>query len=333
MKRIHFTAEDLMRTRVAPTIGVAAETFDSVRMLMDRGGGLAFRRWQVAVRGRLGEQALPLAALMPSRGPLVDVVSLAGSSASIDEAVEHLLGASRDLVRIELENIDFRPAHRSFARNLVDGDREARLQVASALRACHGLTVAPYWTAVRAHLTDARAAYADSLAEGGVDQLLRSLGGPLVRWRPPVLEIRHPRDQDVHLNGRGLVIAPTLFSSQQIELLQAPLDPARPPVLAVPSVRDTLDGTMLWDGIGASGDEPLDDLLGHTRAAVLRAAVDGCGTTDLARRLKISPATASHHTGVLRKADLITTRRDGKTVVHTVTPLGRALLDPGSRLI
>lgn len=155
-----------MRTRVAPTIGVAAETFDSVRMLMDRGGGLAFRRWQVAVRGRLREQALPLAALMPSRGPLVDVVSLAGRSASIDEAVEHLLGAPRDLVRIELENIDFRPAHRSFARNLVDGDREARLQVASALRACHGLTVAPYWAGVRTHLAQARAAYVGSLAEG-----------------------------------------------------------------------------------------------------------------------------------------------------------------------
>lgn len=332
MKRIHFTAEDLMRTRVTPTIGVAAETFDSVRMLMDRGGGLAFRRWQVAVRGRLGEQALPLAALMPSRGPLVDVVSLAGSSASIDEAVDRLLGAPRELMRIELENIDFRPAHRSFARSLVDGDREARLRVASALRACHDLTIAPYWATVRGHLTDARTAYANSLAEGGVERLLASLGGPLVRWRPPVLEVRHPRDQDVHLNGRGLVIAPTLFSSQRIELLQAPLDPAQPPVLAVPSVRDPLDGAILWDGIGEPGDEPLDDLLGRTRAAVLGATAGGCGTTDLARRLRISPATASHHTSVLRKAGLITTRRDGKAVVHTLTPLGRALLDPGSRL-
>ncbi|MEU8792787.1 helix-turn-helix domain-containing protein [Streptomyces sp. NPDC048643] len=333
MKRIHFTAEDLMRTRVAPTIGVAAETFDSVRMLMDRGGGLAFRRWQVAVRGRLGEQALPLAALMPSRGPLVDVVSLAGRSSSIDEAVEHLLGAPRELVRIELENIDFHPAYRSFARNLVDGDREARLQVASALRACHGLTVAPYWAKVRAHLTETRAGYVSSLAEGGVDRLLASLCGPLVRWRPPVLEIRHPRDADVYLGGRGLVIAPTLFSSQEIELLQAPLDPDQPPVLAIPSVRDTLDGTTLWEGIGEPGADPLDDLLGRTRTAVLRATVGGCGTTDLARRLRISPATASHHTSVLRKADLITSRRDGKTVVHTVTPLGLALLDPGARLI
>ncbi|MEW2164902.1 helix-turn-helix domain-containing protein [Streptomyces sp. NPDC007084] len=330
MKRIHFTAEDLMRTRVAPTIGVAAETFDSVRMLREHGGGLAFRRWQVAVRGRLREQALPLVALMPRQGPLVDVVSLAGSSASIDEAVDQLLRAPRDLMRIELENVDFRPTYRSLARNLVDGDRTARLQVASALRACHGLTVAPYWTRVRTHLTRARAAYVDSLAEGGVEQLLTSLCGPLVRWRPPVLEIRHPRDQDVHLNGRGLVIAPTLFSSQEIELLQAPLDPDRPPVLAIPSVRDALDGTALWDGTGEFGAEPLDDLLGRTRAAVLRAAVDGCGTTDLARVLEISPATTSHHTSVLRKAGLIASRRDGRTVVHTVTPLGRALLEPGS---
>ncbi|MFF0187518.1 hypothetical protein [Streptomyces sp. NPDC005244] len=42
--------------------------------------------------------------------------------------------------------------------------------------------------------------------------------------------------------------------------------------------------------------------------------------------------TASHHTSVLRTAVLIAGRRDGRTVVHTITPPGPALLDPGSRL-
>ncbi|MFI8196027.1 hypothetical protein ACIF6K_05740 [Streptomyces sp. NPDC085942] len=97
MKRIHFTAEDLARTRVAPTIGVAAETFDSVRMLGNRDAGLAFRGWQVSVRGRLGEGAGPLAALMPARGPLVDAMSLMGAAPSIDEAVDTWMAAPRAL--------------------------------------------------------------------------------------------------------------------------------------------------------------------------------------------------------------------------------------------
>lgn len=333
MKRIHFTTQDLMRTRVATTIGVAAETFDSVKLLKARGGGLGFRRWQVSVQGRLDERVGALAALMPPGGPDVDLTSLAGDSVCIEEAVDNLLGASRDLLRVELENIDFRPAHRSWARNLVDGDRETRLQVTRALRACHSVTVAPYWSGVRAHLSEVRAGYVDAMAEGGVEKLLDTLCGPHLRWRPPVLEVRHERDADIHLDGRGLVIAPTMFSSQQVELLQSPLDPARAPVLAVPTVTDAVVGSTLWADAGDPTGRPLEDLLGRTRATVLRATVGGCGTTELARRLHISPATASHHASVLRNAELITTRREGKAVVHMVTALGMALLEPGSQLL
>lgn len=71
--------------------------------------------------------------------------------------------------------------------------------------------------------------------------------------------------------------------------------------------------------------------MGRTRAAVLAAAADGCSTTGLARRLGISPATASQHASVLRRAALITTRRDGKAVLHTTTHLGTALLASTTR--
>ncbi|WP_405634742.1 helix-turn-helix domain-containing protein [Streptomyces sp. NBC_01178] len=326
MKRIHFTAEDLARTRVAPTIGVAAETFDSVRMLGNRDAGLAFRGWQVSVRGRLGEGAGPLAALMPARGPLVDAMSLMGAAPSIDEAVDTWMAAPRALLRVELEHIGFHPAHRTWARGLLDGAREARLQVASALRACHRVTVAPYWNGVRSHLDEARAGYVRAMADGGVERLLTGLGGSAARWRPPVLEVAHARDEDVHLNGRGLVIAPTMFSTGQIELLFPPLDPSRPPTLAVPAPSLGAPAPALWEGGGESAVHSLDDLLGRTRAAVLRAAVAGRRTTELARVLGISPATATHHTAALRNARLLATRREGRAAVHTVTSLGLALL-------
>lgn len=328
MKRIHFTADDLARTRVATTIGVAAETIDTVKLLKDRDTSLAFRRWHISVRGRLGQQVGPLAALLPARGPLVDATSLMGDTASIDEAVDNLMAAPRALMRLELENLDIHPTHRSWARNLMDGDREARHEVATALRACHSVTVAPYWNRVRSHLSEVRAGYVGTMADGGVEQLLTTLCRPLVRWRPPVLEVAHTHDADIHLNGRGLVIAPTMFSTGQVEFLFPPLDPDRAPVLAVPTLSGTSLGTALWEGVESTVPS-LDDLLGRTRAAVLRAAVDGCGTTELAGRLHISPATASHHATALRNARLITTRREGKAVLHTVTSLGVALLGQG----
>ncbi|WP_254047603.1 ArsR/SmtB family transcription factor [Streptomyces aureus] len=331
MKRIHFTDQDLMRIRVTGTIGTAAETFDSVKLLHATDVGLGFRRWQVSVRGRLDERVRPLLALLPSQGPDVDLWSLAGDSVCVEEAVDRLLGASRNLLRAEFENIHFRPAYRAWARNLVDGDREAWLQVTTALRACHDVAVAPYWGRVRSHLAEVRATYANAMAEGGLDHLLKTLGGPMLHWRPPVLELEHPHEADVHLDGRGLVIAPTMFSARRAELMQPSLDPAEAPVLAVPTVTDDLAGSTLWDGGGTSTAQALEDLLGRTRAAILEAVAVGRSTTDLARRLSISPATVSHHTSVLRNSGLVTTRREGKAVLHTVTSRGMALLEPGPR--
>ncbi|WP_235029082.1 ArsR/SmtB family transcription factor [Streptomyces sp. 3213.3] len=165
------------------------------------------------------------------------------------------------------------------------------------------------------------------MAGGGVEQLLTTLCGPLARWRPPVFDVAHPHNADIHLNGRGPITAPTMFSTPQVELLYLPLDLARTPTLAVRTLSGTSLDTALREGIGESTAQSLDDLLGRTRAAVLRASVGECGTTELARRLNISPATACHHATVLRNAYLITTRCEGKAVLHTATSLGIAVVD------
>ncbi|MFC8373392.1 winged helix-turn-helix domain-containing protein [Streptomyces sp. NPDC057239] len=49
-------------------------------------------------------------------------------------------------------------------------------------------------------------------------------------------------------------------------------------------------------------------------------------TTETADRVGISLPSASQHTTVLRNAGLITTTRTGIAVLHTLTPLGTALL-------
>lgn len=67
-------------------------------------------------------------------------------------------------------------------------------------------------------------------------------------------------------------------------------------------------------------------LLGPTRAEALLTLAVGCGTFELAERLGVSPTAGSKHTAVLREAGLITTHRDRNTVLHSLTPLGNALL-------
>jgi DNA-binding transcriptional ArsR family regulator len=88
--------------------------------------------------------------------------------------------------------------------------------------------------------------------------------------------------------------------------------------------------------IDAATGDPLAELLGHTRAAVLKLAFTEHTTTELARELQVSAATVSGHTKALRAAGLIVTARAGKTVLHSLTPLGGRLLDsaggqPGCR--
>ncbi|WP_327588067.1 winged helix-turn-helix domain-containing protein [Nonomuraea sp. NBC_00507] len=83
-----------------------------------------------------------------------------------------------------------------------------------------------------------------------------------------------------------------------------------------------------------SGDPgtPVGRLLGSTRAGILRATVNGATTGELARLHEISASAASQHAQVLREAGLIVSRRMGPNVIHTATPLGRALLMGGSQV-
>jgi DNA-binding transcriptional ArsR family regulator len=76
----------------------------------------------------------------------------------------------------------------------------------------------------------------------------------------------------------------------------------------------------------AADARSLEALLGTTRAAVLAALDPGLTGAEVARRLTISAAAASRHIAVLGDAGLVTSRREGTARVHSLTPLGVALL-------
>ncbi|MBG0823328.1 winged helix-turn-helix transcriptional regulator [Planomonospora sp. ID91781] len=325
MHRIHFTADDVARVRMAPTLGPMAETLFSLHALRGRTEEAVFGGWRRRVRGALDARSAVLSAIVPARLPSFDMAFLAGSGRDLAESAETFLASPRQAVRAEL---DFYAGHHgrvpTVLAGLVDAPT-ARREVLSTVQAYHHAAVAPHWTAMRAHLDAERARRGTILLDRGVDGLLSSLH-PSIRWTPPTLHV-HAGDQfddDFTLGGRGLLLVPSFF-------LRAPgvmYDPGNPTdyILLYPATLDIDHAAGVWTA--GTSTRALANLLGRTRAAVLTAIADGVATTGaLARRLDVSSAAISQHTAVLREAGLIATRRHHSNVLHHPTQTGLALLD------
>jgi DNA-binding transcriptional ArsR family regulator len=202
-------------------------------------------------------------------------------------------------------------------RDLADGRSGAIGTLATAIGAYEQMALAPHWPVIAAAVEADRARRAMAVLDGGCEGLLASLR-PAMRWNSPVLEADFPFDQELHLDGRGLLLVPSYFCWEVPITL---VDPGRPPVLVYPIDHP---GGML--GAAAAGAGALAALIGRTRASVLASIGAGCTTTELSRRTGVSAASASQHATVLRAAGLVDTRRDRNAVLHSLTPSGTALL-------
>lgn len=340
MLRVHFTAEDLARVRVSRSWGPLAETLFSLALLQDRTPSPLFGGWREEIQGHVDNGARPLVRLV-QLFTHIDLVTIAGPASSMDEALEVVLGAHDDVVQQELEPLRSLPFAASswtgsWLRALSGGDLRARKQFASALCDYSSWAVVPYWEGIRAHLAADQAIRARGMAEGGVEKLLATLHST-VRWQSPVLEVQQSEaarrdqplapDRDVHLVGRSLVLVPSVFCQHFPFLYYDVADEAAPYVLFYPALFHAEDAMAIWAPDGEGRRPALDALLGRTRAMALEAAADVCTTSELARRIGVSPSTASHHATVLREAGLLSTRRDGNAVLHLITERGASLLD------
>ena len=116
--------------------------------------------------------------------------------------------------------------------------------------------------------------------------------------------------------GRGLILAPCLFGQQR-----AHGGPGADGTQVV--IYPTTD----LDEAYTPPEDHLAALLGAGRAAVLRSLRVPASTSGLARRLGISAPMASNHATLLRNAGLVATTRDGKSVRHELTVVGRQLVE------
>ncbi|GAB2807343.1 winged helix-turn-helix domain-containing protein [Actinoallomurus bryophytorum] len=325
MLRIHFTADDLARTRIMRGADVMWEIVSSLQLLQNREGAVVFDRWRRQVRGRLGRWVRPLITLAPHAAYFPDFLTPPEGSPSLEHGLDKVLSTPRTRLREDLGILASLRRLPSWTGRLAAGDIETVDVLDSAFRAYHGSVIAPDWALVQASVEADRERRVRSLAVGGCESLLNSFQ-PLMRWNPPVLEADYPVRQDLVLDGRGLLLVPGYFCWRTPVTL---VDPELPPVLVYPIATEA---RLASEAPAHADDRSLVKLLGRTRAAVLRAVESGGTTTDISRRTDTSVASASQHATVLREAGLISTRRDGGAVRHTLTPLGQAVLTGRSRL-
>ncbi|MGW3616874.1 ArsR/SmtB family transcription factor [Micromonospora arida] len=329
MLKIHFSGEDILRTRVAPAADPVWELVLSLHVLRGRTRDPLTANWRRSVARDLrqdsgSEQLRLLFALNPPRGYFPDFLTPYASVEGFEAGLDALRSTPVELLQRDLSVLAAENQLPSSAAALARGEVSALHHLAESMEQYRLLAISPYWSRIQAAVAADRARRARALLDGGVEGLLTSLR-PAMRWESGVLEVRsYPHSRELHLDGRGLLLVPSFFCAATPVAL---LDPALPPVLVYPV--DRLGALVSADASAASGAarESLSALLGRTRAAVLQASDEGCTTGEVARQLNISPAAASQHATVLRNAGLLVSHRERNSVLHTLTPLGRAMLD------
>jgi helix-turn-helix protein len=323
--RIHFTAEDLGRVRLAPSVDSMWEMTLSLHLLPTRKSALVFDRWRGQVRSavsRSGAESLLslLLAIDPPASYFPDFLTPAGHRGDLVAGIEAIRSTPASQFREQLTLLAGTFRLPTSARSLATGDVDAVGHLCEALRTYHAIAVAPFQQWIEHRVRQVLDRHREHMTSGGSEMLLRSLA-PLCRWRSPVLEVPFPHDFDLHLDGRGLLLVPSFFCvGMPVKYYSEDL----PPTMVYPITHSPRWGTPA----PAADSDCLALLIGGTRAGIVdHVACSGASSSQvLAERLHLAAATVSYHTKVLRDAGLITSRRDGPSVVHHVTTLGTALL-------
>ncbi|WP_070010269.1 ArsR/SmtB family transcription factor [Streptomyces abyssalis] len=324
MLRVHFTAGDIARTRVADGPDPLWESVLSLHQLRERNRERALDDWRSHVLGHGSASLRLLLPLVPARGYFPDFLTPPEGSEGFEAGLESMLSTPRSQLRAEIEKLSRgqpRPPC-SWTRSVAEGSAPVLHRLGEAMRDYRRVAFGASWQRLCAGIEGDRTWRARVQWYSGTEAMLRTFA-PRIRWNPPVLECDYPMESDMHLRGRGLLLVPSYFCRRTPVALA---DPTLPPTLVYPARAPDRSGHMTGSTAEETGAH-LARLLGVTRAAVLQSVGGNCTTTELARRAGVSVSSASEHAAVLRGAGLIASSRERNAVRHMLTPVGLALLD------
>jgi DNA-binding transcriptional ArsR family regulator len=320
MVKFVFTVEDLALTRFA--ISPMWELVHSLLAFRDQSHAAIHVPWLRSLSGRLQGLALEQAvALTPPLGYNPDFMlpTPTGPLGDIADDLAALRATPAAQIRSDMKL--FASQHKrgpQIAEPWLANPRRQVRALADLFEAYWERAIEPIWPRLRAFLDGDIAYRSRRLAAGGPQALFADIHAN-VAWKQPHLDVQTSgHEATVSLEGQGLLLVPSAFSAPRTFVIdRAPWQPA----LIYPA----RGVATLWEE-PAPAPDGLVRLLGGSRAAMLADLAAPRSTTELAERLSLSPATASHHLTALRDAGLVNGRREGRSVLYARTPLGDALV-------
>jgi DNA-binding transcriptional ArsR family regulator len=321
--RYRFGQDDLLRTRFA--IAPLMELLGAFYVLRRPERFVVHRRWLEWAAPRVGDLDLPLLdAAAPFGGPYWPVF-VSPPPREPHPTIETELGRvgqtppERVVAEITQRYPDRLPAA---ARPFVDDPVGALGDLVEQMRVLWDAALAPRWATISTLLESELTSRARSLVAEGSRAAFADLH-PSVSWEASCLTVRPVGKgaADVDLAGRGLLLIPSAFTWPQV---WPRTDPPWDPALVYPpsGIGD------IWEPAGAD-DRALESLIGRRRARILRELDHPTATLELADRMRVSAGGISDHLSVLRRAGLLTRRREGRRVVYARTLAGDTLCRPG----
>jgi DNA-binding transcriptional ArsR family regulator len=229
----------------------------------------------------------------------------------------HPAQARREIAAVLRRN----PAPSPRVRAILDSDQIAAY-AADALAVAWEALIAPDWPTLHALLERDVVYRAGQLAAQGWGAALADLS-PYLHWRDGHIECANlSAELDTELGGRGLLLIPSVFVWPSVAVR---LEPPWPPAVIYPA----RGVAALWETPASRPPgqvQPLDRLLGRSRAAILLTLEDPASTTQLAAALGQSIGGLGGHLAVLREAGLVVRARSGRSVLYRRTPVGDAVI-------
>jgi DNA-binding transcriptional ArsR family regulator len=321
--------EDLTKVRIAPS--PLWETVTSFGVLLHRSRDTVHAPWATRARRVLpGTDLSALVAAMCVVGRCPDFLTPPpdASVATFGEELERLRATPAEVVhdeveafvRVEKEQFGSLAPEKARLLEIYLGDPEGSLErLVDALRRYHDLVISPYWPRLQEHLEGDTIKRGQALALGGVEALLSCLH-PKASYGGGVLELDKAYEATVKPAGRGITLVPCVFAWPRVEVL---VQPGYRPTLAY-GPRGVAN---LWASSPTPNGTALEAALGAGRASVLKSLLPApTTTTELARQLRLSPATVSAHLLRLKAAGLVESHRNGKRVYYRLSHAGESLL-------
>jgi DNA-binding transcriptional ArsR family regulator len=314
-----FGRDDLLRTRfaISPLLEMVAATYVA-RLPKDYP---EHRGWaEAALQGITGVELDLLFAVNPlgrTDWPSFHAPPPVTPHPRIEDELTRVASTDVEVVRTDVERA-YPEGVPPAAQPFVDHPEDALAGLVVQMRRFWDATLQPWWSRISAFLEGEIAARARRLVSTGGDTAFADLD-PTITWDGRDLTISPvilaPRT--VHLDGRGLLLIPSVLASGAWPRVEAPWAPAL--TYQPPGVAD------VWLG-NAGATRALDQLIGRRRTMLLESLDRPASTRTLALRTGWSPGSVSTHLTVLRRTGLVVRRRDGREVYYSRTATGDGLV-------